>query len=64
MEGGGYAKPVMNAAEAQISKRSLVSIRNDDILCLARAHAVRLSKNRVDEASEGPKNQHCINTIQ
>ena len=48
----GKGLPITNIASDRISKRSLVSINNDDYLCLARSIAVGMAFNLLEGASE------------
>ena len=55
--GGANGHPIINVQEARFSKRSIVSIKNHDNLCLARAFAVGIAKNAMDDPSEAGKRQ-------
>ena len=49
---GGKGVPITNVSSNRISKRSLVSINNEDYLCLARSIAVGIAFNLLQGASE------------
>ena len=53
--GGTNGNPIINVQDARFSKRAMVSINNDDNLCLARALAVGIAKNNVEKANDGEK---------
>ena len=53
--GGTNGNPIINVQDARFSKRAIVSINNDDNLCLARALAVGIAKNNVDKANDREK---------
>ena len=50
--GGTNRNPIINVQDARFSKRALVSINNDDNLCLARALAVGIAKNNVGKVND------------
>ena len=48
--GGTNGRPITNVQDARFSKRAIVAIKNEDSLCLARALAVGIAKNNVENA--------------
>ena len=59
LERGGARKLMHNIEKDRIGKRSLIGIRNDDNMCLARSLAVAIARLQMDEVTTPEAKTDC-----